>query len=103
MSHKEFPTFDNWDTLYNSLEAELLASRRYSKKCGCQSVSAMHVRLASTEFDERCNLLCQWCRDSQVRLVSTQHWGQGECVGEQGRCDSDIQADSQQPNRGLGC
>ena len=33
----------------------------------------MHVRLASTEFDERCNLLCQWCRDSQVRLVSTQY------------------------------
>ena len=35
----------------------------------------MHARLASTEFDERCNLLCQWCRDSQVRLVSTQYWG----------------------------
>ena len=38
----------------------------------------MHARLASTEFDERCNLLCQWCRDSQVRLVSTQYWGAGD-------------------------
>ena len=64
-------------TMHTNLEK--LASRRYSEKCGCQSVSAMHARLASTEFDERCNLLCQWCRDSQVRLVSTQHQGRGEC------------------------